>query len=125
MGYAMTDYEAATIRLKAMAHPVRLQILAMLRGGDEVCVCHMEAALGKRQAYISQQLMTLRDAGLVESRKDGLQVFYRLVDDVAAAMLDVTLGPPDDDGLAVIAACPCPRCTEAVSETRQGEITRC
>ena len=60
------DYDEATIRLKAMAHPVRLQILDMLRGGDEVCVCHMEAALRRRQAYISQQLMVLRDANLVE-----------------------------------------------------------
>ena len=121
----MTDYEAATVRLKAMAHPVRLQILAMLRGGGEVCVCHMEAALDKRQAYISQQLMTLRDAGLVESRKDGLQMFYRLVDDVAAEMLDAALGPAETDGPAVIAACPCPRCTGVVSEIGQGEISRC
>ena len=44
-------YTDATTRFKALAHPIRLQILDMLRGG-EVCVCHMEAALGKRQAYI-------------------------------------------------------------------------
>jgi DNA-binding transcriptional ArsR family regulator len=57
-------YTDAAVRFKALAHPVRLQILDMLRSG-EVCVCHMEAVLGKRQAYISQQLMVLRDAGLV------------------------------------------------------------
>jgi DNA-binding transcriptional ArsR family regulator len=51
-------YTDATVRFKALAHPVRLQILDMLRSG-EVCVCHMETALGKRQAYISQQLMVL------------------------------------------------------------------
>ena len=65
--------------LKAMAHPTRLQILNMLRQG-EICVCHIENALGKRQPYISQQLMVLRDAGAVESRKDGLQVYYRISD---------------------------------------------
>ncbi len=109
----MVDYQAATVRIKAIAHPVRLQILDMLRGGDEICVCHMETALGKRQAYISQQLMTLRDAGLVESRKDGLQVFYRLADPVATAVLDAVLGPVLRDELEVLAVCPCPRCTAA------------
>jgi DNA-binding transcriptional ArsR family regulator len=112
----MTDYQDATVRLKALAHPVRLQILDMLRGGDEVCVCHMEAALGRRQAYVSQQLMTLRDAGLVTARKDGLQVFYRLADPVAAALLDAALGPPAPGGPEVLENCPCPRCADAVSE---------
>ncbi|MBX3061322.1 MAG: winged helix-turn-helix transcriptional regulator [Anaerolineae bacterium] len=38
---------------KALAHPVRLQILAVLRQG-EACVCHLEVILQRRQAYISQ-----------------------------------------------------------------------
>lgn len=108
-------YKAATTRFKALAHPVRLQILDMLRTG-EVCVCHMETALEKRQAYISQQLMVLRDAGLVESRKDGLSVFYRLVDDVALDLLEAGLGPADDNSYEVLKDCPCPHCAEAVSE---------
>ncbi len=110
----MTDYEAHAARLKAMAHPVRLQILDMLRKG-EVCVCHMERALGKRQAYISQQLMVLREAGLVEARKDGLQVFYRLVDPAATALLNATLGPSARQQPEVLPACPCPHCAEARS----------
>lgn len=109
-------YEDASVRFKALAHPVRLQILDMLRGGGEVCVCHMEAALGKRQAYISQQLMTLRDAGLVEARKDGLQVFYRLVDDETAELLMVALGPADTNGPVVLDTCPCPRCAAVISQ---------
>ena len=108
-------YSNAAARFKALAHPVRLQILDMLRGG-EVCVCHMETALGRRQAYISQQLMVLRDAGLVESRKEGLSVFYRLVDDVALSLLESALGPTDNDAPDVLKTCPCPRCAEAVSE---------
>lgn len=109
-------YTDATTRFKALAHPIRLQILDMLRGG-EVCVCHMEAALGKRQAYISQQLIVLREAGLVESRKDGLSVYYRLVDDVTADLLATALGPADEDTLDVLTTCPCPHCAEAVSKT--------
>jgi DNA-binding transcriptional ArsR family regulator len=108
-------YEDAAIRFKALAHPVRLQILDMLRSG-EVCVCHMETAFGKRQAYISQQLMVLRDAGLVESRKDGLSVFYRLVDDEVSDLLETTLGPADVDGPEVLKTCPCPHCAKTASE---------
>lgn len=63
---------------KAMMHPVRLQILAILRDEEE-CVCHMEASLGLRQAYISQHLMVLRKAGLVSVRRDGRNVYYRVV----------------------------------------------
>jgi ArsR family transcriptional regulator len=113
-GRGMTDYEAHAARLKAMAHPVRLQILDMLREG-EVCVCHMERALGRRQAYISQQLMVLREAGLVEARKDGLQVFYRLVDAAAAILLDTALGPSARQQPEVLLTCPCPHCAEARS----------
>jgi DNA-binding transcriptional ArsR family regulator len=108
-------YADATARFKALAHPIRLQILDMLRGG-EICVCHMEASLGKRQAYISQQLIVLRDAGLVQSRKDGLSVYYRLVDDVTADLLETALGPADEDALQVLTSCPCPHCAEAVTE---------
>jgi len=108
----MTDYEAIAVRLKAMGHPVRLQILDMLRSG-EVCVCHMERALGRRQAYISQQLMVLREAGLVEARKDGLQVFYRLVDETAVALLNTAFGPALRQQPEVLATCPCPHCAEA------------
>ena len=110
-------YEDAAARFKALAHPVRLQILDMLRDG-EVCVCHMEAALDKRQAYISQQLMVLRDAGLVESRKDGLSVFYRLVDDVVFDLLETMLGPSDESAPEVLTGCPCPNCAAVASEVR-------
>lgn len=71
------EYENIADVLKAMAHPVRLQILTMLRDGEK-CVCSIESALGRRQAYISQQLMVLRETGIVKTRKEGLQVFYEL-----------------------------------------------
>lgn len=103
-------YEHLATTLKAMAHPTRLHILDMLRAG-ELCVCHLEAALGKRQAYVSQQLMVLRDAGLVAARKDGLRVFYRLVDvTYTVALLDALIGPLS--ATEPIADCPCPRCQE-------------
>ena len=81
-------YTAQISRFKALAHPVRLQILDMLRDG-EVCVCHMEKVLNKRQAYISQQLMRLREAGLVEDRREGMNVYYRLGPEQLAPLLDL------------------------------------
>ncbi|MFZ5883026.1 MAG: ArsR/SmtB family transcription factor [Chloroflexota bacterium] len=74
----MEIYEQEAKLYKALMHPVRLAILDLLRGGEQ-CVCHMEATFGYRQAYISQQLMVLKDAGLVEVRREGLNVFYRVI----------------------------------------------
>jgi DNA-binding transcriptional ArsR family regulator len=109
------QYDAAAARFKALAHPVRVQILDMLRDG-EVCVCHLEAALDKRQAYISQQLMVLRDAGLVESRKEGLSVFYRLVDSATRDVLGALFGPTEGHAPEPLAACLCPRCAESAKD---------
>lgn len=106
----MTDYHASAALLKAIAHPVRLEIVDMLRKG-EICVCHIEAALNKRQAYISQQLMVLREASLVESRKDGLQAFYKLATPEIADLLTVLCGTVNNDGHNVIDGCPCPSCS--------------
>ncbi len=99
---------------KALAHPARMQILSMLRQG-EICVCHIENALGKRQPYISQQLMVLRDAGVVESRKDGLQVYYRICDPRVFRLLDVALGEKDAESFTPLPDCSCPACTSSTS----------
>lgn len=85
-----TPFEQQASYFKALAHPVRLQILAILRQG-EACVCHLEALLQKRQAYISQQLMVLKEAGLLTERKDGLFVYYNLADPNLAAILQSSL----------------------------------
>ena len=106
----MRDYTEQAQLFKTLAHPVRLQILEILRHG-EACVCHMEALLGRRQPYISQQLMALRDAGLVDSHKDGLNVFYCLSAPAAITpLLDVVLGSPDDSEPQQPENCSCPRC---------------
>ena len=61
----------------AMSHPARLEILDLLRDGES-CVCHIQAMLDYRQAYISQHLNILRNADLITSRKDGARVYYML-----------------------------------------------
>ena len=97
-----------------MGHPIRLQILDILRC-DEVCVCHIENALNKRQSYISQHLMTLRDAGFVDSRKDGLQVYYRLIDDQVIDLLHLLHGTLEDSDLDVLEGCNCPTCSTVLT----------
>ena len=64
---------------RAISTPARLQILTAI-GNGEACVCHLEALLDLRQAYISQQLMEMRDADLVDTRRDGRYIFYRLTE---------------------------------------------
>lgn len=112
---------------KALGHPVRLQILQVLRQ-EEACVCHLEAVLHQRQAYISQQLMRLRDAGLVTDRRDGMNVFYSLADEHIGNLLDVVeetaarLTDAGETGSAIHgsvyspAACTCPKCQQKVAE---------
>ncbi len=99
--------------LKALAHPERLRLLNALRLGEE-CVCHLTALSHQRQAYVSQQLMFLRRAGLIEDRKDGLRVYYRIKDPRVFDLLDTVNALTGKKGLALkrrtIAACPCPKC---------------
>jgi ArsR family transcriptional regulator, virulence genes transcriptional regulator len=68
--------KAATF-LKALAHEGRLEILCLL-GDNELTVGEIEAILGLSQAAVSQQLMRLRAEGLVEARREGRFIHYRL-----------------------------------------------
>ena len=78
--------------------------------GDAECVCHLSALLNKPQPYVSQQLAVLRTAGLIEDEKEGANVYYRLVDVRAAALVAATLGRTDCPGHTVRAGCFCPKC---------------
>jgi len=62
---------------KALAHPARVRIVAMLRGG-ELCVCQLNAVIGLAPSTISAHLAELKEAGLVAERKSGRWVHYRL-----------------------------------------------
>lgn len=73
----MTRLEALEGVLKALADKTRLRILGLLSSG-EVCVCDLHQSLKLPQPTVSRHLAYLRRAGLVEARKDGLWVHYRL-----------------------------------------------
>ena len=65
--------------MKALSDPNRVKVVKLLQH-KEMCVCEMQEALGIAQPTVSKHLKILEDAGLVQSRKDGLWVNYRLVD---------------------------------------------
>jgi DNA-binding transcriptional ArsR family regulator len=66
--------------LKAMADPTRLKILHCLNQGER-CVSDILEVVGGSQANVSKHLSVLKRAGLVDSRRDGLNVFYHITDE--------------------------------------------
>lgn len=82
------DTKALAALFRVLAHPKRLAILEALRG-TECCVCEIEEALDLRQAYVSQQLTVLREAGLVCYRKDGWNVYYRVARPEVYTLLEI------------------------------------
>jgi ArsR family transcriptional regulator len=63
--------------LKAVAHPVRLQIVELLET-KEMCVGDIVTALGGKQAITSQQLNMMKDKGVLNCRRNGTKVYYRI-----------------------------------------------
>ena len=72
--------------LKTLAHPMRLMLVCTLVEG-EYSVSQLEETLGIHQPNLSQQLTVLRDADIVETRRDGKQIFYRLTAEKAAQLV--------------------------------------
>lgn len=67
---------ALAATFKAVADPTRVRILATILAAGELCVCHVEAALGITQSRASRHLATLRREGLIVDRRDGAWVHY-------------------------------------------------
>ena len=110
----MNTYKTESDFLKTISHATRIAILDILRDGEH-CVCHMEAHLGFRQAYISQQLMVLREAGLIQDRREGWNVFYRVTEPRIFAILAAVeqIIPAENESVLnrPVAACSCPKCS--------------
>jgi DNA-binding transcriptional ArsR family regulator len=102
--------------LGLIGQPARIQIL-MVIGAAEACVCHLEAALGLRQASISQHLMALRKAGLVTAQREGRNIFYRLARPEILQVMEQTAAMSGADIQSLhqlanrpLSNCPCPHC---------------
>ncbi|MGB0960543.1 MAG: ArsR/SmtB family transcription factor [Halocynthiibacter sp.] len=78
--------DAASKFLKALSHEGRLMILCHLTHGER-SVTELEQLLSSRQAAVSQQLARLRSDGLVQARRDGKVIYYKLADQKVERML--------------------------------------
>jgi ArsR family transcriptional regulator len=63
---------------KALSDPLRLRLIFLLTRRDELCVCHFTEVLDLPQSTVSRHLSKLRNLGLVETRREGKWVHYRL-----------------------------------------------
>ncbi len=62
---------------KAIAHPLRIAIVNFLKDGEQ-CVCDIAEHIGSERSNVSRHLSVMVNAGLLEYRKEGLKVIYRL-----------------------------------------------
>ena len=69
-------YLARAQIIKAISHPSRLKMIEALAKG-ELCVCELREIVGDDISTVSKHLSVMKSAGLVQDRKEGLQVFYR------------------------------------------------
>jgi ArsR family transcriptional regulator len=69
---------------RALADPVRLELIARVAAYGPVCVCHLEEQLPYSQSQISKHLGTLRRAGLVSARREGTWVYYETSQEMLA-----------------------------------------
>lgn len=73
---------------KALAHPTRIRILELLRSGEKT-VSQLQEALQLEGSTVSQQLAVLRNRSIVDGRKEGSLVYYRIHDKQVTELLDV------------------------------------
>lgn len=80
-----SDLEAT---FKILANGTRLRILHSLTRSDELCVSEIAETLGLKATAVSNQLQRLQDRGIVQSRRDGNQIYYRIIDPCVVKLLD-------------------------------------
>ena len=86
------DAAVAAVRLKAVADPVRLQLISLIRASDngEACVCDLIEPVGLTQPTISYHLKILVQAGILEREQRGTWAWFRLVperlEEIAASL---------------------------------------
>jgi len=84
----LDDVRPLTRLFRALGDETRLRIIALLAHG-ELCVCHVESALGLSQPNCSRQLGILKSSGVVDSRREGTWVYYRITEQETEAVKNV------------------------------------
>jgi len=80
--------EKAAYVLKAVAHPLRIKIILMLKENTEMNVSAIYKNLNAEQSLISHHLINMRDKGVLEIRRSGKNIYYFLVDESVANIID-------------------------------------
>jgi ArsR family transcriptional regulator len=78
--------------LKNLADETRLHIMLLLTHEDELCVCELVAALDQLQPKISRHLRLLKDAGLIQDRRQGQWMYYAWADDLPTWVRELLMG---------------------------------
>jgi DNA-binding transcriptional ArsR family regulator len=76
--FSQDQLEKASEKLKAMAHPIRISILDILKEGDKMTVTQIHESLGIEQSSTSHHLGILKDKGVLCSKREGKNTFYYL-----------------------------------------------
>jgi DNA-binding transcriptional ArsR family regulator len=84
------DAKARAGILKAVAHPARVMIIDELSRGER-CGCELQPRLGLDQSVVSRHLAQLKNAGVIEERRAGVKVMYRLACPCILKALDCTV----------------------------------
>jgi DNA-binding transcriptional ArsR family regulator len=79
--------ERASRVIRVVGHPLRLRLLELLEGGERN-VTDLMVSSGVSQARVSQQLRILRTEGIVDDRREGGRVFYRIIEPKVTRILD-------------------------------------
>src|SRR5262245_58299608 len=116
------DLEQAQRWFHALSDETRLQLLELLREGEQ-CVCDLTDALDAAQSRLSFHLKTLKDAGLVTDRRQGRWVYYSLNPAAFEALAQIVAGLHPRPGRGPARCCPegpffCPVISRTVDEQR-------
>lgn len=94
MDHNYEQYSDMADMLKAIAHPVRLCIIRGLYGKEAFNVSYMQECLALPQSTVSQHLQKLRAAGIIEAKRQGLEVYYQLRNDKVKALIPYLFEQP-------------------------------
>ena len=96
----ITDEQAAALMrlFKVFSNDTRLRLLHALVREEELCVSELGEAVGMKPQAVSNQLQRLVDRGIVGSRRNGVNMYYRVIDPCVSVLLE--------RGLCLIECCP-------------------
>jgi ArsR family transcriptional regulator len=94
--------------LRALGHPLRLELIAHIAARGPICTCHLQEVLGCNQPTVSKHLAILRRAGLITGRREGRWVYHSV--DVEA--LDAARGFLDELNQSLHRPHPADHCEE-------------